>query len=274
MKQAKLKKEILAAAKTGDFVAAEKCVEMGVSVDAKQQALCVAARNGHLEVMGVLTDKDDIDIEKCVDAKGLSLLHLAVLSGSQEVAAEILMMEAVPIDSKDPSGNTAMHLAAEKGFKKIIKDLLSNEASVTELNQEGLNSLHIATQFGHNEIVTMFLEEDRKLARSKDKDGRTALHIASQYGHVDIINKILNFDSSIINDIDDNLRTALFVAAKFNQVKAGCCLIMRGAVTSDSGCGNPLRTGDENTQSALRNALEGLPLPFYIFFFFFFLILF
>lgn len=129
IKQMKLKKDLVQAAKLGDTFTIQRCLEVGVSPESKANALIIATRNGHTEVMGMLTEADDFDVSKCVDQKGSPLLHLAVYSGISEALSELLVADVIPVDVLDLQGYTALCLACEVGNLAMVKDLISAGAS-------------------------------------------------------------------------------------------------------------------------------------------------
>ena len=80
-------------------------------------------------------------------------LHLAARKNRPAIIAKLLDKRAPP-NSQDLRGNTALHLAAGKGYHEVVRLLLA--APHTELNapnKEGLTPLHIAVESGFISVV-------------------------------------------------------------------------------------------------------------------------
>lgn len=67
-------------------------------------------------------------------------LHIATLRGHLEVA-KVLFNYKIEADAFDNDGNTALHFAAENGYKEIIVFLLENKCQILK-NNEGLTPMH------------------------------------------------------------------------------------------------------------------------------------
>lgn len=91
------------------------------------------------------------------------------------------------LDEKD---NSLLHIATEKGYKRVVEFLLSiKEVNPKLLNKEGLSAFHIAARDGHNEIVTLLLKHLNVDIRSRD--GATPLIMAAWKGHASTVKLLL-----------------------------------------------------------------------------------
>ncbi|CAB0043498.1 unnamed protein product [Trichogramma brassicae] len=93
--------------------------------------------------------------------------------------------QPVPIESRDNSNNTPLHLALIRGHKKIVELLLRRGAGPNLANEEGETPLHTICQGDNDDddLATMFFEINDELHVSvlidaKDKEGRTPLQFA------------------------------------------------------------------------------------------------
>lgn len=77
-------------------------------------------------------------------------------------------------DLKDQNGNTALMIAAQKGYTTLIEELLDNEANPNIQNNHGQTALHFATQNGHAYIAAYLLARGAK-HKIKDKHKNLAL---------------------------------------------------------------------------------------------------
>ena len=72
---------------------------------------------------------------------------------SFRVAEKILELNAKFIDYVDSSNNTPLHIASYKGCQRIVSVLLNFGASVNEKNDSAMLPIHIASLYGHAEVV-------------------------------------------------------------------------------------------------------------------------
>uniref|UniRef100_A0A5F4WB90 Ankyrin 3 n=1 Tax=Callithrix jacchus TaxID=9483 RepID=A0A5F4WB90_CALJA len=241
-----------------------------------------AARAGHLE-KALDYIKNGVDINIC-NQNGLNALHLASKEGHVEVVSELLQREA-NVDAATKKGNTALHIASLAGQAEVVKVLVTNGANVnaqsqvsvqlhkifigTSLDpsiylQDGFTPLAVALQQGHDQVVSLLLENDTKgkvrlpalhIAARKDdtkaaalllqndnnadveskmvvnrttESGFTPLHIAAHYGNINVATLLLNraaaVDFTARNDI-----TPLHVASKRGNANMVKLLLDRGA---------------------------------------------
>ncbi|TNM99592.1 hypothetical protein fugu_012625 [Takifugu bimaculatus] len=236
-----------------------------------------AARAGNLEkVLDYL--KSGVEINIC-NQNGLNALHLASKEGHVEVVAELLKLEAT-VDAATKKGNTALHIASLAGQSEVVKELVNNGANVNAQSQprritwtvvrfllengasqsiateDGFTPLAVALQQGHDQVVSLLLENDTKgkvrlpalhIAARKDdtkaaalllqndhnadvesKSGFTPLHIAAHYGNINVATLLLNRGAAVDfmarNDI-----TPLHVASKRGNSNMVKLLLDRGA---------------------------------------------
>ena len=89
--------------------------------------------------------------------EGVTLLHVAALSGHKNVA-EILLAKGIDINSKTESGETPLHTAAWRGKKDVVKLLLEKGADTSVRDHNGHTALWDARQWNgpdKEEIILM-----------------------------------------------------------------------------------------------------------------------
>ncbi|QPC65816.1 hypothetical protein HYE67_008047 [Fusarium culmorum] len=86
--------------------------------------------------------------------------------------------------SPDDKNKTSLHLAAQKGFKRVVKKLLEDgEADSSMADEDGWRPLHFACSAGHTAVVEELLAHEAN-PELTDSRGRNILHIASTCGHI------------------------------------------------------------------------------------------
>lgn len=100
------------------------------------------------------------------------------------------------------SNGAALHRHVRKGHLDIVKELLLNpavnSADVNSVGNKGRIPLHLASKFGHVEIVIELLKCGAKID-SRDEDLRTTLHLAS-------LNREIGTVSSLVRSFADLTR--------------------------------------------------------------------
>ncbi|XP_031383451.1 E3 ubiquitin-protein ligase XBAT33 isoform X1 [Punica granatum] len=87
--------------------------------------------------------------------------------------------------------NSPLHFAAAKGHNEIVTLLLENGADVNSRNYCGQTALMQACRYGHWEVVQTLLLYRCNVTRADYLSGRTALHFAAVNGHVRCIRLVV-----------------------------------------------------------------------------------
>lgn len=80
---------------------------------------------------------------------------------------------------------TPLYVAAERGFKEIVEELLKNGADPNLTLNSGSSPLIIATLNGHTEVVALLLKSGAN--RNFVYNGNTALTYAQSLGFLSIV---------------------------------------------------------------------------------------
>lgn len=84
-----------------------------------------------------------------------------------------------------------MYIALRGGHLSCVKALVRKGADIYRVSTENNNALHVAIQFGHNEVVDYILNYDEEatsvMINSYDAAGYAPIHIAAMYNQQDCI---------------------------------------------------------------------------------------
>ncbi|XP_052770358.1 ankyrin-2-like isoform X10 [Mya arenaria] len=99
------------------------------------------------------------------------------------------------INTSNPNGLNALHLAAKEGHINIVTELLKRGANIEAATKKGNTALHIASLAGHEEIVKMLVEHQAKV-NVQAQTGFTPLYMAAQEGHAEVVKFLLSSGAS------------------------------------------------------------------------------
>lgn len=151
-------------------------------------------------------------------------LHEAAEAGSMETAWRLLGGGA-DADALDEDGRDALHYAAARGHKEMVRFLLSRGASPVHVADNG-TALHWAAFWNRPEIARM-LVEGGAVVDGRDTEGRTALHAAAATDAVDAAEQLVKSGADVNALADDG--TPLHVAAFYANSRMVRTLLAHGA---------------------------------------------
>jgi ankyrin repeat protein len=126
---------------------------------------------------------------------------------------------------RDKGGETALHKAADNGWRRIVEMLLASGAEVNAVSHKGHTPLHRAAR-GHKGTLETLLAAGADVHAESNK-GHTALHSAAARGQLAIAEALVGAGSDA-NAKDKCGRTLLHVVASEGQSKVGPLLIRNG----------------------------------------------
>ncbi len=184
----------------------------------------VALKKPNLELAEFLFKKCS---KKLANAEKNKLLLAAAEAGSSCIVKELIALKA---DVNYKETWTALHLAANKGHKDIVKLLLDANAKVDIQCDENVTPLLAAAQEGqenHIEIVKLLIDHKADV-NLKTTDGCTALHNAAYKGNKKIISLLLE-NNAIVDETDRFNTTPLIMATEQGHFDAVNLLIDKQA---------------------------------------------
>ena len=129
---------------------------------------------------------------------GQTVLHRASWGGSAAVV-KFLLDNGANTNIKDNEGNSALNVAAEKGFEPVVDKLLEEgrmDCTAENQNQNEITPLHLAARSGQKRIVLSFLTR-RAEVDATDIYGWSPLHYAAESGQRDVAEILLNHHANI-----------------------------------------------------------------------------
>ncbi|NGX63949.1 MAG: hypothetical protein KR126chlam6_01372 [Candidatus Anoxychlamydiales bacterium] len=179
-----------------------------------------AAATGHNAVIRALLEKFHYDVNKTniYDNEDLSkdtALHFAAKNNHYETV--LLLIDKNIKLFRNGSNRTPLSLAAMNGYKNIVNYLIGIIKSKYSSNRDNWlsNSLYVASKYGQNEIVKIFLEEGCCL---RFDVLRRALDLAAANDHLDTFQIILE-NIKDINETNEEGQTIFLFACMNGEIK-------------------------------------------------------
>lgn len=167
--------------------------------------------------------------------KGRNELHQAVSYNLQDKVFDIIQKGQIDVNARTAAGWTALSLAAEKGYMKIVAMLLAVKGvDLNSCNNNGKTALHVAALQNQVQTVRMLVSTGAEVD-VRDKNGRPAFIDAAGLGFFEVI-KILRggrrgdgIGGAKINQrTAANGWTALHEAVSQDQVETSRWLVQQG----------------------------------------------
>jgi len=193
--------QLLCAAKHGDVDAAQRFLDQGADVNAKDEAgltpLHLAAWRSHVEVARLLIQRGaevnsgritpldwaashgQKDVVKLLVANGADIhvksglctpLHFA-LSGGDKDTVMLLVAKGADVHAVDPNGNVPLHCAVRNFDRDVVELLVAKGADVNTRDGSGRTPLDLAEKRGEKEVAAVLRKHGAKLG--KDLELRT-----------------------------------------------------------------------------------------------------
>lgn len=170
-------------------------------------------------VGNIHAENDNTQLHRAVMARCVPAIVLIVSCG-----ADINAQNSCEDESE---GDTALTMAAVKGFLEEAKTLLDHGANLEAGDKFGNTPLNCASWYGHVSMVELLLDRGVNLEVANNS-GFTPLIIASHNGHVPVVELLLNRGANI-EAVDNDCNTVLHSAAGEGQVSVIKLLLAHNA---------------------------------------------
>nr|XP_056706081.1 fibronectin type 3 and ankyrin repeat domains protein 1 [Euleptes europaea] len=156
-------------------------------------------------------------------------LHRAVSMNDVNAVLNILQGKQVVVDTLNKLGYSALMVASQKGFGRLVEILVENGAEVNKKNSSGKDSLMIACFSGHLDIV-QYLRSQGASWETRDLGGCTAMHWAADGGHFDVVQWMIEDGCKVdVKDIGLEWTPLMRVCAVSGKSDVAALLIEAGA---------------------------------------------
>ncbi|HQY22132.1 MAG TPA: ankyrin repeat domain-containing protein [Gammaproteobacteria bacterium] len=170
-----------------DYVECELLLSLGAEVEQPESD----TQNTLLHRMVIKDNKDNLEesIKWLLERKaalesrnieGNTSLMLSVIQGNIRLTELLLKMKA-DIKTKNNQQQTALHIAASRGDVKMLEYLLQNTevalALIDVQNAKGDTPLHLAVQFGQDNVISLLLEAGA-YHKIKNEQGKTPIDLS------------------------------------------------------------------------------------------------
>ena len=192
-----------------------------------QSLAVLAAQFGSFMAVRQLCAKYAMCLEQNFQGKSVLLELVRFSDDSAKFYLSELLRMGVYVNTQDPDGNTALHLAAERGLKSVAKLLLSHGACINLPNARGKKAIDLWGKLDDPEIS--------KLLQTTPQPHEASLYHAAESLDLQSLERLLSLgvlvDSKWIHG-----RTALCAAAKTGSRDIVNFLLTAGAKPIPLGC--------------------------------------
>ncbi|XP_078515490.1 NF-kappa-B inhibitor alpha [Lissotriton helveticus] len=129
-------------------------------------------------------------------------LHLAVITEQPQITQALLKACCDP-EIRDFQGNTALHLACERGSLRAVGLLTQHcrrpqlQALLQTVNYSGRTCLHVAALHGFLAIVEQLVALGADINAPEPCNGRTALHLAVDLQNSDLVSELVRLGADV-----------------------------------------------------------------------------
>lgn len=168
----------------------------------------LAVRKNNSSLAEVFLDKGADISDQNLDLK--TGLHYAVENNNYDLSLMLVERCKAVIRFRDEEGKTPLHCAAQLGYSKILKLLLSRTMQINSIDNAGETPLHLASRNGNLACVQLLIQ-DPKGVDIWNQDEQTALHLAAIHNKPLVCLALLNHNADV-NQKDRTGWSPLFYA--------------------------------------------------------------
>ncbi|MES2121440.1 MAG: ankyrin repeat domain-containing protein [Chlamydiota bacterium] len=269
----------------GNLTAMKILLENGASPEITDHhgasPLHVAASCGHKEVVKRLAEMDKTTTKVHLNAKfgpqRITALHAACMYGHNGVA-KALIKAGASIEAVDSCGCVPLHSAVFgnnlKSVSLLIDRIVTSEKRFEYLNTKTgffrITPLHLASEWGHVEIVRKLLDSGASLSLRSAID-ETPFHTATRCCKIEVLTELISSvpetsRDELLNDrCGIRILTPLHIASAVGDLRTVNWLIDHGAFLAflDADGNTPAEVAEKCGNHAVAELLNALEFPLY-----------
>lgn len=181
---------LIAASADGDLARVRRLLAEGASVRATDDRgitpLIAAAYGNHVDVARVLAKAGADPNEKDATVQSAYLISTSEV-GDRPALLRVLLRNGADVTSRDSFNGTGLIRAAERGFPRVIEELLTTDMEIDHVNRLGWTALHEAIILGdggpdHVAVVELLVAAGADVNQPSATDGIRPLTNARERG--------------------------------------------------------------------------------------------
>mmetsp|Transcript_933 Transcript_933/g.1461 ORF Transcript_933/g.1461 Transcript_933/m.1461 type:complete len:238 (-) Transcript_933:39-752(-) len=158
-----------------------------------------------------------LNVEGILKANGIKNALIYALRNEMKEEAKLLIEKKVVLNETDKQGNTALHIAAKKGYEDIVQRLIEEKVAINSLNFFMCTPLYYTIYNGHFEIFQRLLKANAEVEQKID--GYNAFHLAVKYRQLKMVNVLATETNVNVDERDKNGYTPFHLAIMNNNIE-------------------------------------------------------
>jgi hypothetical protein len=157
----------------------------GAAAEYAKTDIVAAAKSGDYHAVHKLLELDPEAAIAATDARGFTAFHWAGIRAHWRIFDELLAAGASP-NAVGADGGTPLHWTCHHDNPVAVEMLIDAGAEIDVANQWGRTALHVAARRGCTAVAALLLEGGADV-NATTREGWTPLHVASMAGHEDLV---------------------------------------------------------------------------------------
>lgn len=147
-----------------------------------------------------------------LDDEGFCPIHVASGLNHSEIVEILLKQHDKENVNIKAHGFTALHLAAAKGYDRIVYLLCKFGCNVDAINEEGDTALISSSRLGHTAVVNVLIENNANVNKKSQLDGESPLFASASTGKFLVVKRLLNLLPMLeVNAVNIENATSLLI---------------------------------------------------------------
>ena len=142
--------------------------------------------------------------------------------------AEYLINTGAFLNTQDNSGNSALMLASEQGYTKLVTLFLTQPMQVNSENKLGFSALHLATKNGHTKIVELLIQNRADIDKTMP-NGLPPIFEAVKKGYTAILSLFIAKGADVNSIVLSTKTSLLSIASALGKTSSVQLLLEKGA---------------------------------------------